>query len=80
MWIWRSCSLSVTAIPILGLASCLLIRNDFLADLGAMLALLLPLVYVLARIPLLLLPFMALRSLPPAALADVNWSVYIPHL
>ncbi|KAJ7769060.1 hypothetical protein B0H14DRAFT_3165054 [Mycena olivaceomarginata] len=33
-----------------------------------------PLIYVLARIPLLLLPFIALRSLPPAAFADVNWS------
>ncbi|KAJ7903327.1 hypothetical protein B0H14DRAFT_3122723 [Mycena olivaceomarginata] len=80
MWIWRSCLLSVTAIPILALASSWLIHIDFLADLGAMLVLFLPLIYVLARIPLLLLPFIALRSLPPAVLTDVNWSVYIPHL
>jgi hypothetical protein len=81
MWIWRSCSLSVTAIPILWLASFFLGKIDFLVPLGRMLVLFLfPLIYVLARIPLLPLPFMALRSLPPAVLADVNWSVYIPHL
>ncbi|KAJ7364286.1 hypothetical protein DFH08DRAFT_838860 [Mycena albidolilacea] len=80
MWIWRSCSLSVTAIPILGLAGFWLIRIDFLAVLWAILFLSLTLIYTLARISLLLIAFMTLRSLPPAALADVNWSVYIPHL
>ncbi|KAJ7697323.1 hypothetical protein B0H14DRAFT_2549412 [Mycena olivaceomarginata] len=34
MWIWRSCSLSVTTIPILTLASSWLIYIDFLALLG----------------------------------------------
>ncbi|KAJ7903376.1 hypothetical protein B0H14DRAFT_2328917 [Mycena olivaceomarginata] len=82
MWIWRSCSLSVTAIPILWLASFLCTRINSLAVLvlGTMLVFLFLLIYVLARIPLLLFPFMVLRSLPPAAFADVNWSVYIPHL
>ncbi|KAJ7364218.1 hypothetical protein DFH08DRAFT_838636 [Mycena albidolilacea] len=80
MWIWRSCSLSVTAIPILWFAILLLTGIDFWTVLGAMRVFLLPLIYVLARITLLLLPFMALRSLPPAVLTDVNWSVYIPHL
>ncbi|KAJ7364189.1 hypothetical protein DFH08DRAFT_949798 [Mycena albidolilacea] len=80
MWIWRSCSLSVSAISILWSASFLLTQIDFLKALVEMLLFLFPLIYVPARIPLLLLPFMALRSLPPAAFADVNWSVYIPHL
>jgi hypothetical protein len=40
----------------------------------------LALIYVLARISLLFIPFIVLRSLPPAAFTDVNWSVYIPHL
>jgi hypothetical protein len=85
MWIWRSCSLSVTTIPILGsVAGVLLAQNDLLTVLDTVLettqTFLLPFIYVLARIPLLLLPFMVLRSLPPAALADVNWSVYILHL
>jgi hypothetical protein len=80
MWIWRSCSLSVTVIPIPWFTSFLLTAIDFLDLLGTMLVLLFPLIYVFARIPLLLLPFIALRSLPPAVFADVNWSVYIPHL
>jgi hypothetical protein len=80
MWIWRSCSLSVTVIPILWLPSVLLTLIDFFAVFGVMVPYLLPLIYVLARIPLLFLPFMALRSLPPAAFVDINWSVYIPHL
>ncbi|KAJ7903330.1 hypothetical protein B0H14DRAFT_2491575 [Mycena olivaceomarginata] len=80
MWIWRSCSLSVAAIPILWVAGGSLTLIDFLEGLGTMLVALLLLIYVLARIALLVLQFMVLRSLPPAVLADVNWSVYIPHL
>ncbi|KAJ7769057.1 hypothetical protein B0H14DRAFT_3509552 [Mycena olivaceomarginata] len=67
MWIWRICSLSVTAIPIL---------CSFEGD-GDIFF---PLIYVLARISLLLIACTVLRSLPPAAFTDVNWSVYIPHL
>ncbi|KAJ7859166.1 hypothetical protein B0H14DRAFT_3135270 [Mycena olivaceomarginata] len=81
MWIWRSCSLSVTASPILWPASVLLTQVfDFPTVLEAMLTSLLILIYVLTRIPLLFIAFMMLRSLSPAAFTDVNWSVYIPHL
>jgi hypothetical protein len=37
-------------------------------------------IYVVARIFLIVLSFMALRSLPPGALIDVDWTSYIPHL
>jgi hypothetical protein len=80
MWIWRSSSLTVTVIPILWWAGFVLAQINFLAVLGVMLLVLLILIYVLARIPLLLLPFIALRSLPPPVFTDVNWSIYIPHL
>jgi hypothetical protein len=80
MWIWKSCSLSVTAIPILWLAVAFLAAINFPAVLGRMLLYLLLLIYVLARISLLLLSFMVLQSLPPPVFTDVNWSVYIPHL
>ncbi|KAJ7364220.1 hypothetical protein DFH08DRAFT_949834 [Mycena albidolilacea] len=79
MWIWRSCSLLVTTIPMLWFGS-LLNRVGFPAVLWTILTFLFPLIYLLARISLLLIPFMALRSLSPAVFADVNWSVYIPHL
>jgi hypothetical protein len=81
MWIWRSCSLSVIAILILWLAAFYSPAYDFLGVwmLGFLLFSL-TVIYVLARIPLLLLSFMVLRSLPPAVFTDVNWSVYTPHL
>jgi hypothetical protein len=40
----------------------------------------LPLLYIIARLFLIILPLIALRSLPPRTLTDVNWSVYMPHL
>ncbi|KAJ7860427.1 hypothetical protein B0H14DRAFT_576283 [Mycena olivaceomarginata] len=35
---------------------------------------------ILARLFLTTLPFTGLRALPPGAFADVDWSLYIPHL
>jgi hypothetical protein len=80
MWIWRICSLLVTSQPLLLFVGFLLTQIDSLVVLMTVLLFLLILIYVLARIPLLVFAFMTLRSLPPAALVDVNWSVYIPHL
>ncbi|KAK7002313.1 hypothetical protein R3P38DRAFT_3215468 [Favolaschia claudopus] len=38
------------------------------------------LLYVMARVFLLVLPFAALRSLEPAVFIDISWVKYIPHL
>ncbi|KAJ6573038.1 hypothetical protein DFH09DRAFT_916169, partial [Mycena vulgaris] len=75
-WMWRACSLMVTAIPVLVAAFFVLdftMENDMITTiLGAILA---------AAIPsYIILPFATLHTLPPGAFADVNWSVYIPHL
>jgi hypothetical protein len=35
--------------------------------------------YIVARLFLLILPFTALRALPAGAFVDVDWSTYIPH-
>lgn len=37
-------------------------------------------IYVAARIALLVLPFTALRALPPAAFVDIRWTSFLPHL
>ncbi|KAJ7073038.1 hypothetical protein C8F01DRAFT_1300934 [Mycena amicta] len=37
-------------------------------------------IYLVARLFLIMLPFTALRHLPPAVFMDVDWTVYIPHL
>jgi hypothetical protein len=37
-------------------------------------------IYILARIVLLLLPCLALRELPPKAFVDIQWSSFLPHI
>ncbi|KAJ6509807.1 hypothetical protein DFH09DRAFT_1374632 [Mycena vulgaris] len=84
MWMWRVCSLLVTAIP--GLIAAFFILDEtvnntvVITTIAAAITLAGIPTYIIARLFLLTLPFTALRALPPGAFADVNWSVYIPHL
>jgi len=41
---------------------------------------LLSFLYILSRWVLLVLPFLCLRSLPPAAFHLVHWTSFIPHV
>ncbi|KAJ6573005.1 hypothetical protein DFH09DRAFT_1079160 [Mycena vulgaris] len=84
MWMWRACSLMVTVIPmlvaalfILGVALGNVTIRTTLSDIFVLAVI--P-IYIIVRLFLIILPFAALRALPPSAFADVNWSVYIPHL
>jgi hypothetical protein len=85
-WMWRSCSSLIVAIPAIILL--LLVLNTFIdlkeSQLGeailVMGILILISIYIIARLILIILPLIALRSLPSGAFVDVNWSVYIPHL
>ncbi|KAJ7910816.1 hypothetical protein B0H13DRAFT_2485142 [Mycena leptocephala] len=85
-WMWRACSSLIVAVPVVILLIIVLgaITNADESQLGsAMLTigLVVPiLMYVIGRLILIILPLVAMRSLPPGALVDVNWSVYIPHL
>jgi hypothetical protein len=36
--------------------------------------------YIIARIALLVLPFMALRALPPGAYVQLDWVSFLPHI
>ncbi|KAJ7059186.1 hypothetical protein C8F01DRAFT_989765, partial [Mycena amicta] len=79
MWLWRLSAVLVTAIPIaLPLLRVLDLFFELAIDSGMFLPLILS--YIPVRLILLVLPFTALRALPPATFVDVNWSVYIPHL
>ncbi|KAJ6573013.1 hypothetical protein DFH09DRAFT_1459299 [Mycena vulgaris] len=83
MWMWRECSLLVTAIPMpIAALSILDVTTEnavidtiygttFIARIPS---------YIIARLFLIVLPFTALRALPLGNFTDVNWSVYIPHL
>ena len=44
------------------------------------LAVVLVAIYAAAKIALLVLPFTALRALPPAAFVDIRWTSFLPHL
>jgi hypothetical protein len=80
MWMWRICSLCVAVIPLLMLR---IFQAEHVLDsvsaFNIALVSVIP-IYVVARIFLIVLSFMALRSLPPGALIDVDWTSYIPHL
>ncbi|TFK65830.1 hypothetical protein BDN72DRAFT_919388 [Pluteus cervinus] len=39
-----------------------------------------PIVYILARMCLLVLAFLTLRNPPPTAFQAISWTAYIPHL
>ncbi|KAJ6491491.1 hypothetical protein DFH09DRAFT_1377261 [Mycena vulgaris] len=80
MWMWRACSLMVAAIPVLIPALAVLalaLDNDMICLVIFIAGIL---TYILARLFLIILPFTALRALPPGTFTDVNWSIYIPHL
>ncbi|KAJ6584453.1 hypothetical protein B0H19DRAFT_1249419 [Mycena capillaripes] len=67
LWMWRSCSLTVAAIPILLPVAFIFFWVTI------------P-IYTSARLFLIVLPFTTLRGLPPGAFLDVDWSMYIPHV
>ncbi|KAH9955075.1 hypothetical protein BC827DRAFT_1142138 [Russula dissimulans] len=86
--LWRVASLSITGFPILFLllgllgsvVDNILLKNCF-DDLCVRFTLTLPLLlYILSRWALLVLPFLCLRSLPPAAFRAIQWTSFIPHV
>ena len=50
--------------------------GDFMALIGIVMIFL----YIIARIILFVLPFMALRALPPGAYVQLNWVSFLPHI
>ncbi|KAF7370038.1 hypothetical protein MSAN_00633800 [Mycena sanguinolenta] len=88
MWIWRTSSLAIVAIP--GLISLLTViamldseDEDWVSVVSAAAVVIVMLggpIYIAARLILIVLPFVELRLLPPSVFVDVNWSTYIPHI
>jgi len=87
--LWRVASLSITGVPIVLPPLWLLtdtVDNYLFGDeqktwsfltISAGIEILL---YILSRCALLALPFLCLRSLPPAAFHVVHWASFIPHV
>ncbi|KAJ7706552.1 hypothetical protein B0H16DRAFT_1635305 [Mycena metata] len=74
MWIWRISSVFIAAYLVLTIL--------LMIPLAVLVSFMLFgfVVYPLCRLFLIILSFTPLRSLPPSAFVDVNWSNYIPHL
>jgi hypothetical protein len=85
--VWRISTASIAGLPILFYVLGLLhsILDDHFEDRGidAILRVAvfgIPVLYVIARIPLLILPCIALRALPPTALLEIRWAAIFPHI
>jgi hypothetical protein len=88
MWMWRSCSLAVAAIP-LALTSISILAWEFYGYLPGwprewpivwVSFGIINLIYIGARLVLVVVSISTLRALPPGAFVDVNWSMFIPHI
>jgi hypothetical protein len=92
MWMWRSGSQVIAAMPAVALLMFLptwaIHKTAFkktkvgtvIADILAWIAIGAVLTYIPTRLILIPLPFAALRSLPQSAFVDVDWRAYIPHI
>ena len=80
---WRICSVTTTVLPALVLSTlapedrCNL--GDTATSVFAECDLLITALYVLGRVTIIVLAFMALRALPADAFQTVNWTDYLPH-
>lgn len=81
-WLWRISSLTITSIPLVlfvGFRFDTHIKTG-VQTVGFPFALLAGILYILARMLLLVLPFVSLRSLPRGAYQTVRWTTLIPHI
>ena len=74
-YIWRISAVSVTALPIIIAAS-----FNYVNYFGKYTLFPCTVLYWVSRSALLILPLLALRSLPPTSLLDFKWSAFIPHI
>ncbi|KAI9507953.1 hypothetical protein F5148DRAFT_1200841 [Russula earlei] len=79
--LWRVASVSIAVVPILFLLLVFASIPCNISDsVATTIAFLLLSLYILGRLTLLVLPFLCLRSLPPAAFRTVHWTSFIPHV
>ncbi len=81
--LWKFSSLLVAIVPIIlafEVFSVLRLRNTWVAQSMKYSTPIFIFVYVCARVYLLVDMFLSLRSLPPGALEEIDWTRYIPHI
>ncbi|KAF7369925.1 hypothetical protein MSAN_00622000 [Mycena sanguinolenta] len=83
MWIWRTSSVVIVVYPGLTFLILLIAMSDWLDSVVETVFTIMVLgspIYIAARLILIVLPLVELRSLPASVFVDVNWSTYIPHI
>jgi len=79
--LWRVASVSIVGVPIILFPTLFLLTMNGASDLCVGIPFSIQLfLYIFSRLALLILPFLALRSLPPAAYHVVHWTSFIPHI
>lgn len=80
--IWRISAVNVTVIPIIMATLVSFVIAGFSSAIRISLYMSIPcmVVYGISRFALLVLPLIALRSLPPLSLVEFKWSAFIPHI
>ena len=90
-WVWRISAIFVSGVPIYFIASKFLLEMfcnkynkptwmDICEMFIALITIIIAFLYIIARIVLLVLPFAALRALPPGAYVQLNWAGFLPHI
>ena len=90
-WAWRISAILVSALPISLISGALLsptfaddenkpIWMKLYKEFMILILILMSFLYIIARIILLVLPFVALRALPPGAYVQLNWVSFLPHI
>jgi len=81
-YLWRFASVSIFGIPIIFVPLRLAFSKfpDKYDVIGIPIVMFQVMLYISCRLILLVLPFLCLRSLPPAAYLVAQWTSFIPHL
>jgi len=87
-WLWRISAILVLGVPVFFIASGCLWPNKenkptwmkLYEVLMFLIVIIMIFLYFLARIVLLVLPFVALRALPPGVYIQLNWVSFLPHI
>jgi hypothetical protein len=83
---WRISAASIAGLPIFYTVFVMLIIQledrfeGWWGTIEIVVVLGIPVLYVIARIVLLVLPCIALRALPPTALVEIQWAAFFPHI
>ena len=80
--IWRVCSLIIVVVPgtLVSMIVALALDMDTIFKINVVLSVFGIVIYVLARLTLLVEAFIALRHLPPGAYAVVKWTALLLHM